>query len=449
MGVIMQAFYWNCPQGEGRTGAWWTELSGRLTELKRVGFTALWLPPAAKAFDTGSMGYDVYDYYDLGDYPQKGGTATLYGTGAELRALIAEAHAAPGLQVYADVVFNHNSGADGQERNPIDGQLRWTRFDPASGRFRRDWTCFHPCAYESWDGYQRSGDMPDLCHRNPRVYGELMEYARWLVEEVGIDGFRYDMVKGYGAWVVGAIQEYRYRRGGTELQPRIFGVAEYWDGDTRIEAWLDEATESSDNPVSAFDFDLRNRLKALCDGYGYDLRGLAAPGVLYLDRPGQAVTFVESHDLAEPHENPNPIYRAKMLAYAFILTHEGYPCVFWKDYFTYGLGLEGWASGIAALVQVHERDAMGPTDVLYADHDLYVMQRRGLDGRGGLVFVLNNRGDGWNGRTVQTAFTGRRLVPAAWRGEQNADVPQPVWTDAGGSGPMWAPPRGYAVYRPE
>lgn len=37
--------------------------------MKGAGFTALWLPPASKAANIGgqSMGYDPYDYYDLGD----------------------------------------------------------------------------------------------------------------------------------------------------------------------------------------------------------------------------------------------------------------------------------------------------------------------------------------------------------------------------------------------
>jgi hypothetical protein len=49
--------------------------------------------------------------------------------------------------------------------------------------------------------------MPDLCHRTPFVYTELINYARWLLEEIGFDGFRYDMVKGYGGWMVRSIQE--------------------------------------------------------------------------------------------------------------------------------------------------------------------------------------------------------------------------------------------------
>ncbi len=44
------------------------------------------------------------------------------------------------------MVFNHNSGADAQEFNPLDNESRWTKFTPASGKFPRDWTCFHPAA---------------------------------------------------------------------------------------------------------------------------------------------------------------------------------------------------------------------------------------------------------------------------------------------------------------
>ncbi|HTN53563.1 MAG TPA: alpha-amylase domain-containing protein [Anaeromyxobacter sp.] len=447
MGVILQAFYWNCPDVAGVPGGWWREVLARLPALKQAGFSALWLPPASKAAEIASMGYDPYDYYDLGDLAQKGGQATWFGTGADLRALLAAARADPPVQVYADLVLDHASGADAQEQNPIDGQWRWTRFDPASGRFPRSWADFHPCVFESWDGYPLANGMPDLCHRNPRVYQELLAWARWLIEDVGFDGFRYDMVKGYGAWVVGAIQEYRYRLSGAAYF-KPFGVGEYWDSEGSITSWLAEAWESSDNPVAAFDFPLRGRLKALCDTWGYDLRELPAPGALYVDRPAQAVTFVESHDLAEPHPGADPIVNAKMLAYAVILTHEGYPCVFWRDWFDLGLAEEGLRSGIAALVRVHEDHARGPSDVLYVDHDLYLAQRRGLDGQGGLVLVLNNRGDGWSGQRVRTAWPGARLVPEAWRGEDDLGTPADVQADGDGWADLWAPPRGYAVYRP-
>jgi alpha-amylase len=439
MGVMLQTFYWDCPVAEGREHQWWRFIQAKLPEISQAGFTALWLPPANKAAGWKSMGYDPYDFYDLGELDQKGGVPTWFGTREELVALIDSAHAA-GLQVYADLVLNHNSGADAQELNPLDNVPRWTRFTPRSGRFPRDWTCFHPSRYETWDGIT-FGDMPDLCHRNPTVYTELIAYSRWLLEEIGFDGFRYDMVKGYGGWMVRSIQEMRALRGNTSFKP--YAVGECWDTERTIESWLAEVNAWSDNPVGAFDFPLRWRLRDMCDRYGFSLRTLAEPGVLVWDNPAQAVTFVENHDVARSE----PIINDKLLAYAFILTHEGYPCVFFQDYFNWNLGQPGTRTGIAALVQAHERNAGGATQVLYADDDLYLMQRLGTGNQSGLVLVLNN-GAQWNGTTVQTRWSNTRFVPIAWHGRNDAGIPVEKRTDPSGASDFWAPPRGYAVYAP-
>jgi alpha-amylase len=143
MGVMLQAFYWDCPKAENCEHKWWTFIKSKLPAIAQAGFTALWLPLANKAASWKSMGYDPYDSYDLGEFDQKDGVPTWFGSNTELFDLIESAHAA-GLQVYADLVFNHNSGGDAQELNPIDGQSRWTKFTPKSGKFRRNWLCFHP-----------------------------------------------------------------------------------------------------------------------------------------------------------------------------------------------------------------------------------------------------------------------------------------------------------------
>jgi len=111
MGVMMQAFYWDCPYLEGRECAWWEAIENAVTALASDRFTALWLPPASKAASWNSMGYDPYDFYDLGEFNQKGRRETWFGSKERLLSLINEAHANQ-LQVYADVVINHNSGAD-------------------------------------------------------------------------------------------------------------------------------------------------------------------------------------------------------------------------------------------------------------------------------------------------------------------------------------------------
>jgi alpha-amylase len=439
MGVMMQAFYWDCPRIEGIPFGWWAHLQTKVPELAGVGFTALWLPPANKAANNTSMGYDPYDFFDLGEFDQKGSVATWFGQKDALIALIDAAHGAQ-MQVYADFVIDHCSGADAQEVSPIDGVSRWTLFKPRSGRFPRDTECFHPSRYETWDEGQFNG-MPDLCHRNPAVYTALLDCAEWMIEDVGFDGFRFDFVKGYGPWMVRAIQELRGLHGDKAFKP--FSVGECWDGSRRIEDWLDQANVWSDNPVHAFDFPLRYRLRDLCQSYGFSLRQLAAPGTVLTDRASAAVTFVENHDVVRD----DPIIRDKMLAYAFILTHQGYPCVFWQDYYTWGLGLAGEVSGIAALVRAHEENAGGDTQVLYVDDDLYIMQRLGWQNQSGLVFVLNNRGS-WNGAAVRTRWPNTGFWPVAWRGD-DLGQPLPKQTGSDGGADFWAPPRGYVVYAPK
>lgn len=443
MAVMMQAFYWDCPRESGQEYQWWNHVREHVGDLARAGFGALWLPPVHKAANLGgpSMGYDPYDYYDLGEFDQKGSVKTWFGSKDELLALIRAAHDR-GMVVIADFVINHNSGADSQELNPIIEQQRWTRFAPKSGKFPRNWECFHPNQFESWDE-GTFGDMPDLSHRNPYVFAEILNLSRWMVEELGFDGFRYDYVKGYGGTTVEAVQEYRYLRNGAPFQP--YGVAEYWDNARAIDHWVDVTNFSNRNPVDAFDFPLRETLKALCDQYGFSLRNLANHESLVKDESQSAVTFVENHDL---RDEGRAIANDKLLAYSYILTHEGYPCVFWKDYFVDGLALEGTSNGIAALVAVHEQHAGGGTDMLCVDDDLYIMQRRGHAGQRGLIYVLNNRGDGWNGARVCTQWPGARLEPVAWWGHLDTSKPEAQFVTADGWAQCWAPPRGYAVYVP-
>jgi alpha-amylase len=452
MGVIMQAFYWDCPRIEGKEYQWWNHVKGEIPLLQTAGFTALWLPPASKAANVGgmSMGYDVYDYYDLGKYPQKSvrkingkdEVRTWFGSEEELRSLIRAAHGKE-LKVYADLILNHNNGADAEEFNPITNRMWWTRFAPQSGIFSRDWTCFNPSPYQEPDS-TTFGDMPDLCHINPRVSTGILNHAKWLIEEIGFDGFRYDFVKGFGAWIVRAIHDRSYTRGGRPVD--IFGVGECWAGDEYIDGWLDAVNNWAAHRVGAFDFPLRYRLKDLCDAYGFSLRRLADGGVIMKERPFEAVTFVDNHDF---RGNDNPaIANNKMLAYAYILTHEGYPCVFWQDYYAWGLGRAGEQNGIAALVKVHEDHAGGETSVLYVDDILYVMQRNGFGAQKGLIFVMNNRGDAWNGAWVKTQWKNTTFVPAAWCGGDDSRIPREQQTEGNGLGEFYAPPRGYAVYVP-
>ena len=112
--------------------------------------------------------------------------------------------------------------------------------------------------------------MADLCHRNPVVYDAIMAHANMLITEIGFDGFRFDFVKGYGAWMIRSIHERQYVRGRRLVFP--FGVGESWSSDNEIDAWLDEINRYTDNPIS------RVRLSAALspEGSVRQLRVLAA-----------------------------------------------------------------------------------------------------------------------------------------------------------------------------
>lgn len=48
MGVLMQAFYWDCPNDQSQS--WWDYLKTKMEGLSNQGFSAIWLPPANKGY---------------------------------------------------------------------------------------------------------------------------------------------------------------------------------------------------------------------------------------------------------------------------------------------------------------------------------------------------------------------------------------------------------------
>lgn len=80
----------------------WSSIEVRTPDLFMAGYGALWIPQPARASD-GSVGYDVFDRFDLGS----GDSPTTFGTEARFRQMIGELKAA-GTAVYPDLVLNHN-----------------------------------------------------------------------------------------------------------------------------------------------------------------------------------------------------------------------------------------------------------------------------------------------------------------------------------------------------
>jgi alpha-amylase len=413
-GVMMQGFYWDPPAG----GTWYDTMKSKAYELSQAGFTAIWFPSPTKGMGGGySMGYDVYDHYDLGEYNQKGTIETRFGSRAELEAAI-QAYKNAGMQTIVDTVMNHMMGADEAEYNPYTGTETWTKFDYVHDKFEKNYEHFHPNVTHNTTSEPYYGGQfePDICFYNDYNYmgNGLKEWSKWLKIDIGFDGYRLDFVKGMQP-------DYLKSWKNTWPMSSSFTVGEYWDGNRDTLNWW-----ANEVGMHVFDFDLFYTLKDMANSNGaFDMRGLNDAGLIEIN-PGRAVTFVENHDTDE-HD---PVTTNKMMAYAYILTHEGYPTVFWKDYYNYGL-----KDAINNLVWIHENLAEGSTSNLYSDADLYIAQRNG--GKG-LVVGLNDS-DSWRSQWVQTRYTNTTLKD--YTGQAND-----AWADGNGWVELWIPPKGYTVW---
>jgi alpha-amylase len=431
-GVIFQGFYWDVPEG------WYGVLADAASDLSDIGgysIDYIWFPPPSKGMSgSSSMGYDPYDYYDLGQYDQKGSVETRFGSFNDLQDAIYAYHS-NGIGVIADVVINHRGGGE-LEHNPNTGDYNYTDFGGVASRnCTWGYDAFHPSSYEAYDP-GNFGGFPDVCHANATVIDDLTEWGNWLAG-LGFGGWRFDYVKGYYPWVA---EEFKNSTGDP------FCVAEFWDRDINlIEQWVDE----SGGGISVFDFPLYYSMRDVClvtDGSA-DISTFVSPYSSFVAiHPELSVTFAASHDTDE-------ITYDKMLAYGFILTYEGTPCIWWKDYFDYGLDVGGAkeplqeGNGIDRLIWV--RGALGggapETEVLYKDGDLLAYQETAHEG---YVVVLNDNSKNWKGQYVETRFADSDLECVAWSSTVDNSKPASKTTNSEGGADLWAPPRGYAVYAP-
>ncbi|MBL4605717.1 MAG: alpha-amylase [Flavobacteriaceae bacterium] len=408
-GVMMQAFYWDVPAG----GNWWNTIEGKVQDWSNAGIDAIWLPPASKAQNGPfSMGYDPFDYFDFGQYNQMGTTETRFGSLTELQNLIGSAHNAQ-LSVIADIVINHNSGG-ASESNPYTGGNTYTDFNPLSGKFLRSSSDFHPNNVHSNDT-GAFGGYPDLCHHQTYVQDWLWKtpgsVGKYYRDVIGFDGWRFDYVKGFEPWVV---KDWKNNVGG-------FSVGEYWDGNAQTLDWWTTQAE-----VSAFDFACYYAMDAAFDGN--DLNRLN-DDMLWKRNSMRAVTFVANHDTDD-------IFNGKMLAYAYILTHEGYPAIFYKDY-------EEWLDKgkLNNLIWIHNNLAGGSTTNLYTDNDEYIARRNGYNNNGLVVYINNS--NSWQERWVETNWS--NTVIKDYTGHSSWE---PV-TQGGKWVKIQVPPKSYSVWAPK
>jgi alpha-amylase len=365
-GCMLQYFHWYSSDD----GKLWKHLKQDAKKLANLGISSIWLPPACKANSGGhSVGYDIYDLYDLGEFDQKGSIRTKYGTKQEYIDAINELHNY-GIEAYADIVLNHKAGGDETEllkaikvnsddRNhfisePYDIEA-YTKFT-FPGRQKKysdfEWnhTCFSGVDYDhktketaiftllndygyGWDEVvgEEKGNYDylmysDIEFKNPAVREELKKWGLWYIKETQIDGFRLDAIKHitphfYNEW----LDTLRKETG-----KKLFAVGEYWTQELKL---LEEYIAVTEGRVSLFDSTLHyNFYAASKEGNNYHMPDIFNNTLVSVN-PSLAVTLTDNHD-TQPLQALEAFIEPwfKPLAYALILLREaGYPCVFYPD----------------------------------------------------------------------------------------------------------------------
>lgn len=454
--TMMQFFEWHI----NSDGSHWNYLKTIVPEIKMRGIDSVWIPPVTKGQSIDDTGYGAYDLYDLGEFEQKGTVRTKYGSKQELLDAISVCKE-QGIAVYVDLVMNHKAGADETEVfqvievNPenrtedisapfdIEG---WTKFTfPGRGEkyssFKWNFEHFNGTDYDArenrtgcyriigenkdWNNYvdDEFGNYDYLMFANihynhPAVKEEMIAWGKWIAKTLQCNGFRLDAIKHIShefirEFVTQIKQEY-----GDEF----YIVGEFWNPDlATCQGFLDTV----DYKIDLVDVALHYKLKAASQaGSDFDLRTIF-DDTLVKSHPSNAVTFVDNHD-SQPREALESWVEDwfKQSAYALILLRqEGYPCVFYGDYF--GIGGEEHIAGkkeaLDPLLYARYHKTYGEQEDYFDHPNTIGWVRRGIADieRSGCAVIISNGDEG-----EKRMFVGEGRAGEVWvdltrtRGEQ-------------------------------
>lgn len=324
-GVMLQGFSW-----DSYDYSQWTVLEKQADDMK--GFINLvWLPQSGKCIETTKvMGYMPYYYFNQN---------SSFGTEAELRSLIAK-FKANGIGAIADVVVNHRN-TDGWYAFPAE-TYKGVTYQMLSTDICKNDDGGSTAIQAKKDGVSLSnnydegtdfGGCRDIDHKSENVQKVIKAYLKYLKDDLGYTGFRYDMVKGFDGSHVADYND------ATGVE---YSVGEYWDGNEKIESWINRTNKKS----AAFDFQFRYNVRDAVNGAANgkvttssDWSKLNSNDNLMHDANYRryAVTFVENHDTQKRSESEqnDPLRKDTIAANAYMLAMPGTPCVFqphWRAY---------------------------------------------------------------------------------------------------------------------
>jgi alpha-amylase len=297
---------------------------GDPSTMDDLGVTGLWLMPIMES--PSYHGYDVVDYFEVDNE---------YGSKVDFKRLVDEAHDR-GMRVIVDLVLNHTSSQHPwfrEARSPDSDQRDWYIWSEENPGYRGPWgeQVWHSAGGEYYYGVFWEG-MPDLNYENPEVTSEMLDAARFWLEDMGADGFRLDAVKhiiedgqqqentaATHEWLSGFFTFYK------DVNPEAFAVGEAW---TSTEEVLNYTGDEVD---VAFQFDLAQAiLNTSRTGIG-NLYMSEMAEVVSTYPPGQYATFITNHDQNRLMSQLDGDIGAAKVAASLLLTSPGVPFIYYGE----------------------------------------------------------------------------------------------------------------------
>ena len=306
-----------------------------------------------------------------------------------------------GTGFLADVVINHRSnlGSSGSWTDFPAETYNGVTYQMSSTDICKNDDGGATANWASQNGLSLSGnddtgdDWPgcrDLDHQNPHVQECIKAYLKFLLEDIGYAGFRYDMVKGFWA---SFIADYNMA-----AKP-AFSVGEYFDGTAKIKEWVNNTKGyvSSTPTSAAFDFQFHFRVRDAIESRNWRNLGWDEKPLADCYEKQYAVTFVENHDTEYriTGETQTAIWKDTLAANAYMLAMPGTPCVFythWRDC-KYPLKQMILARRLAGVTNT------STTEEKWTDDNYYAKATNGK--RGTLLCVVGNYPNNYNANTSE------------------------------------------------
>lgn len=329
--VFVRSFYDSDGDGIGDLKGLMAKLDyindGNPLSRHSLGARCIWLMPIVAS--PSYHGYDATNYYRVNHD---------YGTNADFKRLVAEAHKR-GIRVLTDMVLNHTSNehqwfqsAMRDTASPYRSWYRWSKTKPNErGPWGQEVWYKSPVRDEYYYAVFWSG-MPDLNYETPAVREEVKRIARFWLDSMGADGFRLDAVPylmedhGMLAGSPGThalLHDYeRYLR---SVKPDVYTVGEVYDS---IGAVLPYYPEQLD---SYFAFEMADSI--IAGVRRGSAKGLLTP-VLRLQYdvpPNRWSSFLRNHDQPRTRtELGGDVAKAKVASF-LLLTLPGVPFVYYGE----------------------------------------------------------------------------------------------------------------------